>query len=401
MAYVLAIVSLSSVVYAQGGRGGGPGGGGPGGGGPGGGGPGGFGGGPGGFGGGPGGFGGGPGGFGGGPGGFGGGRGGGTNTSRLLTLAEDSAVWDDIKITDEQLGKVTRLRANINKQARKFRENIRTQQQAAAGATNGQGLDPEAARAARDAARQAEREALTENTETVKQQTDAELKKILNKTLPGPNKLTQFARLQQIELQEEGPLVVARPDVAKALNLAPDQIDNVQTVIAQMTQGREQLNTSQREFFASMRNNGGGGRGGNNNPGETDADRQARQAQVQAQMDKMRSSSTSLKDNAVAQIAKILTKNQRAKFNSMLGSPFELALLNDGRGPNNNNNFGPGGAGGPGGPGGGGPGGGTPAAATGNTATTKNAATTKNGTTTKNAATTKSTTPATKSATSK
>jgi hypothetical protein len=384
MAYVLAIVSLSSVVYAQGGRGGGPGGGGPGGGG-------------------PGGFGGGPGGFGGGPGGFGGGRGGGTNTSRLLTLAEDSAVWDDIKITDEQLGKVTRLRANINKQARKFRENIRTQQQAAAGATNGQGLDPEAARAAR----QAEREALTENTETVKQQTDAELKKILNKTLPGPNKLTQFARLQQIELQEEGPLVVARPDVAKALNLAPDQIDNVQTVIAQMTQGREQLNTSQREFFASMRNNGGGGRGGNNNPGETDADRQARQAQVQAQMDKMRSSSTSLKDNAVAQIAKILTKNQRAKFNSMLGSPFELALLNDGRGPNNNNNFGPGGAGGPGGPGGaggpggGGPGGGTPAAATGNTATTKNAATTKNGTTTKNAATTKSTTPATKSATSK
>src|SRR5258707_15778603 len=95
LAYALAILSLSSVVYAQGGRGGGLGGGG----------------GPGGFGGGPGGFGGGPGGFGGGPGGFGGGRGGGTNTSRLLTLAEDSAVWDDIKITDEQLGKVTRLRA--------------------------------------------------------------------------------------------------------------------------------------------------------------------------------------------------------------------------------------------------------------------------------------------------
>src|SRR3954454_22919065 len=90
MACALALLSLSSVVYGQRGGGGGPGGGGPGG--------------PGG----PGGFGGGPGGFGGGPGGFGG-RGG-TTTSRLLTLAEDSAVWEDIKITDEQLGKVTRLR---------------------------------------------------------------------------------------------------------------------------------------------------------------------------------------------------------------------------------------------------------------------------------------------------
>src|SRR4051812_31643446 len=122
MACALALLSLSSMALAQGGRGGGgPGGGGPGGGGPGGGGPGG-----GGPGGGPGGFGG-FGGFGGGP----GGRGGGTTVSRLLSLAEDSAVWDDIKITDDQLGKVTRLRANINKQSRKFRANIRAQQQAA------------------------------------------------------------------------------------------------------------------------------------------------------------------------------------------------------------------------------------------------------------------------------
>jgi len=228
VACALAVLSLASVAQAQRGGGGPGGGGGP---------PGGFGGGP------PGGFGGGPpggfggfGGFGGGP--PGGGRGGppgGSSTSHLLVLTEDSSVWDEIKLLDDQLGKVTRLRASLSKKAREVRNTVREQRSAqeqaatAAAAANGQ-VDPEVARAARDQARQAEREAMSESTTVLQQETEAALKKIL--------KPAQFTRVQQIDLQEAGNLVIARPDVAKALNLSSDQIDQVNAVINKLKDGK-------------------------------------------------------------------------------------------------------------------------------------------------------------------
>ena len=164
----------------------------------------------------------------------------------------------------------------------------------------------------RDAARQAEREAMTENSSVLQQDTEAALKKIL--------KPAQFTRVQQIDLQEAGNLVIARPDVAKALNLAPDQVDQVNTVINQLKQGQDQVDTSRRDFFNTMRNNGGGGgrggnnnnggggggggRGGNNNNGGnntntpplTDAEQQARREQFQQVMDKSQTDSQSLKE---------------------------------------------------------------------------------------------------------
>ncbi len=214
------------------------------------------------------------------------------------------------------------------------------------------------------------RQAIAENTTTMQQQTEAALKKIL--------KATQFSRLQQIDLQQQGPLVVIRPDVAKALNLSSDQIDQAQAAITQMTdQGREQFMQSQRAFFESLQNNNN-----NQNP-TTDAERQTMreqfQTKMQGQMEKMRTTSEGLKDKAVQQVSQILTKAQRAKFNAMLGPPFDLALLDNARGPNTNA---------AGGPPAGSPGGGNAGAATPkNTAVTKKAATpsAKGTTTTKTA----------------
>jgi hypothetical protein len=353
---------MATVALAQGPPGGGPGGGGRGG-----------------FGG-PGGFG--P------PGGFPGGRGGpggpgGGEISHLLTLAQDSAVWDDIKITDTQLGQVTRWSSSINKKRRVFRDQIRAEQQQATALT-GQAVDP----AVRQAQRDAERAATTENNASLKDETEGTLRKILNK--PG-----QYARVQQIDLQEAGPLVVGRPDVAKALNLAPDQIDKIQAVITQLEQGADQLNETRRQFFDSMRQSGGfggpgggpggGGRRGNNNnpmnnnqpqqPQLSDAEREARRAQFQQAMQQMNDQSTNLKDQAVKAVGAILTKGQKAKFNQLIGKPFDLSQLNDGRGPDNP--FNPGGnrfRGPGGGPGGNRPPGGTTGTATASTAGTGTAA---------------------------
>jgi len=365
-AYALALLSLASVALAQGppGGGGGP----PGGG------------------------------FGGPPGGFGGfgGRGGpgGTNssTSHYLTLAEDPAVWNEIKVTDEQLGKITRLKVLINKKVREVRNQTQTQFQVPRTDANGQPVPREE----RDAARQAERETREQRYEAIKKDSEVELKKILAKSIP----LNQFTRVQQIDLQEAGPLVVARPDVSKELGLSPKQIKEIQGIIAGLTSERDKLNQSQRDFFNSMRNNGNnnngggnntggtntggnntggtntggtntggnnggtrGGRGGNNAPQETDAEREARMAQFQQARDQMRTGTQTAKSKAIAAIKKVLTAAQLKKFDTMQGKTFDLALLNDGAGPNNP--FDPGGGGGrgfggPGGPPGGGPGGGGP-----------------------------------------
>jgi hypothetical protein len=281
--------------------------------------------------GGPGGFGPGPGGPGfGGPGGFGPGFGGpggpfgNPNVSHLLTLAEDGAVWDEIKITDEQLGKVKRLRPASNKQFRQLREEIRTQQAAAGGPGSGQPVDP----ATMFAARQAERQAMQENVGVMKEHTEAALQKIL--------KPAQYSRLRQIDLQEQGPLVVVRPDVARALNLSPAQIDQAQTIIDQATnQSREQMMQSGRDFFQSFQNNNNNNNGDNNRQPPANPDPEAMRARFQTYMENLRTTSQGLKDQAAQQVLRILTKAQRTKFDGLLGAPFDLALLNDGRGPTN------------------------------------------------------------------
>ena len=184
-----------------------------------------------------------PGGFGGpgfgGPGGFGGPFGG-QGVSSLLTLAQDSAVWDEIKITDEQLGKVTRIRSSIDKQSRQLRDGMRAQMMALARPeerTDSPSTPPwRPPRGIRPGRRRGRR--WRRIPPRCSSDSEAALKKIL--------KATQFTRLQQIDLQQQGPLVVVRPDVAKALNLSSDQLERAQLAITQMTdQGREQMTKSQ------------------------------------------------------------------------------------------------------------------------------------------------------------
>ncbi len=180
-------------------------------------------------------------------------------------------MWDEIRITDEQLGKVTKLEASVQKASRQARTNIRTMQQAAFGIGNGPvPNDPEAQAAAREAhdqARQAERAAMSENSEVLKKDTETALRKIL--------KPAQYTRIQQIDLQITGTTVIGRADVAKTLGLTHDQTAKIQSILNQLNQGQDQINTSRRDFFQSMRGNnggGGGGRGNNNNNNMTDAE---------------------------------------------------------------------------------------------------------------------------------
>jgi hypothetical protein len=106
----------------------------------------------------------------------------------------------------------------------------------------------------------------------------------------------QKERFNQIALRAEGPLAVARPEVAAKLRLNEAQNEYVHEVMTQMRQ----------ELFLAMRQ---GAANGQVNPGQA------------------RAMATQLRRNAVQEISKVIDRKQKAAFEKMLGAPFDLTKL--------------------------------------------------------------------------
>lgn len=128
----------------------------------------------------------------------------------------------------------------------------------------GQGFDPEAMRQQRE-------------------RMEAEIKKILNEE--------QYARYQQLSLQQQGPSALARPEIAKEVGLSEAQQNQIR-----------QIQQAQQEAMRSMMQGGGGG-----------GDRQAMMQQMQA-----------MREETDKKILAVLNSDQRAKWDSMLGKPFNF-----------------------------------------------------------------------------
>ena len=122
----------------------------------------------------------------------------------------------------------------------------------------------------------------------MRQETDAGIAQILD--------AKQKERFDQIVLQNEGPLAVARPEIAAKLRLNESQKEYVQGVMMQM----------RNELFMSMRQ---GVATGQFNPSQ------------------MRELTAQLRKEAVKEIGKVIDRKQQKTFNSMLGAPFDLAKL--------------------------------------------------------------------------
>lgn len=111
----------------------------------------------------------------------------------------------------------------------------------------------------------------------------------------------QQTRFDQIVLQAEGPLAVARPEVASKINLNAQQREYVQSIVFD-------LQRSQFQMFMNIRRAMAAGQGG------------GQVSQVREMMGKLRS-------EAVQQLGKIIDRKQKAAFNKLLGEPFDLAKL--------------------------------------------------------------------------
>jgi len=101
----------------------------------------------------------------------------------------------------------------------------------------------------------------------------------------------QQKRYHQLELQQQGPMAVARPEVAKELNLTDDQKSKIKDI---QTAQQEKM----REIFQ------GAGQGG---------DRQAMMTQMQA-----------LQKAAGEKVEGVLTDAQKAQWKTMTGEPFKF-----------------------------------------------------------------------------
>lgn len=191
-----------------------------------------------------------------------------------ITILMAPAVQRELKLTDAQKHKIFGLSVSAAQKQRDQFQSIFFGGDGAGGMNNPQGM-----LAARDGLRR---------------ENDQAISRILEDS--------QKERFNQIVLRAEGPLAVARPDVAAKLGLKDTQRQYVQSIMTQMQQNQFLL-------FARMRQGAAMGQVG---PGQV--------AQLRQMMEKAR-------DGAVQQLSKVIDAKQKAAFNKMLGEPFDLAKL--------------------------------------------------------------------------
>jgi hypothetical protein len=196
-------------------------------------------------------------------------RGQGPQSSVQILLAP--AVQKELKLTDAQKNEVYKLSRTAGQKFRDFTQAMML--------SRGNG-NPQATMAA---------------GHKLRQEIDAEVAKILD--------AKQNERLKQIALQAEGPLAVARPEIASKLNLNQAQKQAVQEVMLELQQSQAQMFMQVRQ--SAMLN------------GRPDP----------SQFAQMRQMTANLREEAVQHIGQVLDKKQKSNFNKMLGEPFDITKL--------------------------------------------------------------------------
>jgi hypothetical protein len=291
-----------------------------------------------------------------GPGGFPGMGGGGTN-SMLMLLMSNTALQEEVGLTDDQKEQLRAFQETSRDRMREMFQNMRGNNNN----NNGNGRNNGGRPNFNDPQFQAQ---MQKNMEQMAKEAQSTFSKILDKD--------QMVRLNQIRLQIVGPVAVAEPEIAQALMLSEDQFAQVRQIVLMMQEQQGQV-------MQSLRPQGFGGPGGQNGPGgrpqangnnrgtarngnvdnEDDAQdgdqgqagNNAGQGQgrnnndnnggrrggfdpnspeIQAfreRMEEANAKQDAIRKKAESAIGKVLLQKQRAKFNSMLGPKFDQEAL--------------------------------------------------------------------------
>jgi hypothetical protein len=141
---------------------------------------------------------------------------------------------------------------------------------------------------------------------TIRKEYEAKLTKVLDSR--------QRDRLGEIQLQAEGPMAFTRPAIQERLNLDPFHIAAIQEIVSEGRQAMTKASEVPNEVFPR------GGRA------------QSRQKLLetknfQDELEKRRKAMSDARRQTMQLIAKLLTKGQRARYQQMLGEPFDFVKL--------------------------------------------------------------------------
>lgn len=247
-------------------------------------------------------------------GGFGFGGPGGRGGS-IFGLLDNAAVQEDLKVTDKQKEQIKTANEAINKKRQALFAGMRGNNNNAGGANGAGGGNG-------GGGQRPDIETMRANMQELQAQTEATFAKILTKA--------QRSRLTQIDLQRQGPMAVLRPDIAEKLNVADDQMEEMQAIQNQSRDLMKQAFQSSRDAMPSFLNPDG------------TRDNVARQKyrdspEAKTQMEQMRKQTDQLQNQTIAAIGKVLTRKQKDNFKKMQGKPFDLTKLGGPGGPGANN----------------------------------------------------------------
>jgi hypothetical protein len=143
--------------------------------------------------------------------------------------------------------------------------------------------------------------------ESLASKTDAAILRVLNRP--------QRTRLDEIHLQAEGPIAFTRPELQERLNLGPDQVEEIMTIIAE---GKVSMSRVSEIADDAM------SRAVPVKPGEKPTIDQSQAAALKSAQEKARKESGLIRSSMNREISRVLTKKQRSNYQRMLGEPFDL-----------------------------------------------------------------------------
>jgi Spy/CpxP family protein refolding chaperone len=135
---------------------------------------------------------------------------------------------------------------------------------------------------------------------------DAALKRILGRP--------RFARLEQIWYQTEGPMAFTRPEFQERLNFSPEQSQLVTEIV---NRGDVELGKAARLPAGALADPVSRSRQQRIEDRETVAFKNA--------VKKVQDSASAVRADTMRQIARVLTKGQREKYEKLIGEPFDFS----------------------------------------------------------------------------
>jgi hypothetical protein len=209
----------------------------------------------------------------------------------LYTLLEREPVQKELKLTETQKARIAQVQAEFHKDSAARVQEYRQKRQAAVQA----GASPEELRFLASSS--------TAGSTTL---LDELLMKALDKSQP--------IRLAQLRIQVEGPMAFLRPEVQERLNLDEAQVALIRGVV---TGGREELiavSALPERFAAQVAS-----------PRSPEQVRELNQSEdYQAEVDKSKQAALKSRASTMQKIRKLLTKGQRARYESLAGPPFDM-----------------------------------------------------------------------------